>query len=99
MNLSTEQKSALQRFAEAYSAYKHAEIELQADLRRRIDEELLIFRLEASRAGNEARDAGVPISRIGAVGMNTRDWKTARDFLDLTSSLLPEAAWKIGNPK
>lgn len=83
--LSDIQEHKLKSFEQTYRRYKAAEIEAHTRHQRLAEEEIAAARLEASVAGREAVEAGVPVTHLGRLdreGMRTRDWATVRRFIN-----------------
>ena len=87
-NLNVAQETALRDFESAYGRLADAKRHLASVYAERLAIELLTLRVDASRAGNAAVAAGVPITKLGDKargGMQTKSFATIREFLDLTS--------------
>ena len=97
-NLSATQEAHLVLFETAYSVYRGAVRSVEARVRAEVETELLGLRIEASKAGNRAVAAKVPVSRLGEkgrAGMNTRNFGTIRAFLDVTEGFVTATAEEL----
>lgn len=87
MNLNRQQEAALENFEAAYGAYRDAERELHAEIRREYESRLAAKRRAASLAGSHAVWLGVPLRQLGAkdrAGMRTTSYASIHALLDET---------------